>query len=78
MMPFYDCRQGELFDERYREIPGTNPKQYLTDYVEFTDRLLPPIQDPLQKIDPRTGLWGGAEHAARLGVMIRADIINDI
>ena len=44
---------AQLFDERYREIPGTNPKQYLTDYVELTDRILPPIQDPLQKIDPR-------------------------
>jgi methyl-accepting chemotaxis protein len=42
-----------LFDEDYREIPGTNPKQYLTRYVEFTDRLLPPIQDPVQKLDPR-------------------------
>ena len=40
-------------DEKYREIPGTNPKQYLTDYVAFTDRILPPIQDPIQKIDPR-------------------------
>jgi methyl-accepting chemotaxis protein len=51
-------RRGEitdtqLFDEQYREIRGTNPKQYLTDYVEFTDRVLPPIQDPLQKSDPR-------------------------
>jgi methyl-accepting chemotaxis protein len=44
---------NQLFDERYREIRGTNPQQYLTDYVEFTDRLLPPIQDPLQKLDPR-------------------------
>jgi methyl-accepting chemotaxis protein len=43
----------QLFDENYREIPGTDPKQYLTDYVEVTDRLLPPIQDPIQKIDPR-------------------------
>jgi methyl-accepting chemotaxis protein len=43
----------QLFDERYREIPGTDPRQYLTDYVEFTDRVLPPIQDPLQKIDAR-------------------------
>ncbi len=42
-----------LFDENYRQIPGTDPPQYLTNYVEFTDRLLPPIQDPLQKIDPR-------------------------
>ena len=44
---------GQLMDENYREIPGTDPKQYMTDYVEFTDRILPPIQDPVQKIDPR-------------------------
>src|SRR5579863_3798595 len=43
----------QLMDENYREIPGTDPKQYLTQYVEFTDRLLPPMQDPLQKADPR-------------------------
>jgi methyl-accepting chemotaxis protein len=43
----------QLMDEKYREIPGTNPKQYLTDYVAFTDRILPPIQDPIQKTDPR-------------------------
>lgn len=43
----------QLFDENYREIPDTDPKQYLTNYVAFTDRILPPIQDPIQKIDPR-------------------------
>jgi methyl-accepting chemotaxis protein len=43
----------QLMDEKYREIPGTDPKQYLTDYVAFTDRILPAIQDPIQKIDPR-------------------------
>jgi methyl-accepting chemotaxis protein len=43
----------EFFDENYREIAGTNPPQYLTAYVELTDRLLPPIQDPIQTIDPR-------------------------
>src|SRR6185312_13815999 len=42
-----------LMDEKYREIPGTDPKQYLTDYVALTDRILPPIQDPIQKSDPR-------------------------
>lgn len=41
-----EITQAQLFDENYREIPGTNPKQYLTDYVALTDRLLPPIQDP--------------------------------
>ena len=48
-----EITEGQLFDERYREIPGTNPKQFMTDYVEFTDRVLPPLQDPLQKTDPR-------------------------
>ena len=48
-----DIRLDQLMDEKYREIRGTNPKQYLTDYVAFTDRILPPIQDPIQKSDPR-------------------------
>ncbi len=48
-----ELTEAQLFDDRYREIRGTNPKQFLTDYVEFTDRVLPPIQDPLQKSDPR-------------------------
>jgi methyl-accepting chemotaxis protein len=42
-----------LMDENYREIPGTDPKQYMTNYVEFTDGVLPAIQDPIQKSDPR-------------------------
>jgi methyl-accepting chemotaxis protein len=48
-----EMRLEQLMDENYREIPGTNPKQYLTDYVAFTDRVLPAIQDPIQKSDPR-------------------------
>jgi methyl-accepting chemotaxis protein len=48
-----DITMNQMMDERYREIPGTNPPQYLTDYVAFTDRILPPIQDPIQKSDPR-------------------------
>jgi len=44
---------AQLMDEKYREIAGTDPKQYLTDYVAFTDRVLPAIQDPIQKSDPR-------------------------
>jgi methyl-accepting chemotaxis protein len=48
-----DITVDQLMDEKYREIAGTNPTQYLTDYVAFTDRILPAIQDPIQKIDPR-------------------------
>jgi methyl-accepting chemotaxis protein len=43
----------QLMDENYREIAGTDPKQYNTAYVDFTDRVLPAIQDPIQKSDPR-------------------------
>jgi methyl-accepting chemotaxis protein len=43
----------QLMDENYREIAGTDPRQYLTNYVAFTDRVLPAIQDPIQKSDPR-------------------------
>lgn len=48
-----EITQQQFFDENYREIAGTDPKQYLTDYVELTDRILPPIQDPVQSMDPR-------------------------
>ena len=48
-----EITEAQLFDERYREIPGTNPKQFMTEYVKFTDRVLPPIQDPIQGSDPR-------------------------
>jgi len=48
-----EMTMSKLFDERYREIPGTNPKQFMTEYVQFTDRVLPAIQDPVQKADPR-------------------------
>ncbi len=44
---------AQLMDEAYRQIPGTDPAQYLTNYVTFTDRILPPIQDPIQKSDSR-------------------------
>jgi methyl-accepting chemotaxis protein len=48
-----DVTMNQLMDEHYREIPGTDPKQYLTDYIAFADRILPPIQDPIQTSDPR-------------------------
>jgi methyl-accepting chemotaxis protein len=48
-----EIRLEQLMDENYREIPGTNPKQYLSEYISFTDRVLPPIQDPIQKSDSR-------------------------
>jgi len=35
-------------------VPVSQPvEREVTDYVDFTDRVLPPIQDPTQKSDPR-------------------------
>ena len=48
-----EITEQQFFEPNYREIEGTNPKQYLSSYVELTDRILPPIQDPVQKMDPR-------------------------
>lgn len=37
----------DLFDETYVPIKGTNPQQYMTRYVKFTDEFLPKVQEPL-------------------------------
>ena len=48
-----DITMGQLFDEAYRPIKGTDPQQYMTEFVRLTDRLLPPIQEPVLGFDPR-------------------------
>ncbi len=44
---------NDLFDESYRPIPNTDPQQVLTRFTTFTDSVLPPIQEPVLKRDPR-------------------------
>lgn len=43
----------QLFDTRYRPIPGTNPAQYGTGYIQMLEDLLPSIQEPLLLSDNR-------------------------
>jgi methyl-accepting chemotaxis protein len=43
----------DLFDEHYRPIDGTNPQQHLTRFSDFTDRVLPAVQEPMAQLDPR-------------------------
>jgi methyl-accepting chemotaxis protein len=40
---------SDLFDEKYAPIPNTNPKQVMTRFTHFTDRVLPAIQEPVVK-----------------------------
>lgn len=44
---------AQLFDEQYRPIPGTDPQQVMTAFTEFTDRVMPPIQEAFLGVDPR-------------------------
>lgn len=44
---------AELFDEDYRPIPGTDPAQVMARFTAFTDRVLPPVQEPVLAMDPR-------------------------
>jgi methyl-accepting chemotaxis protein len=48
-----EIRVADLFDENYRLVEGSNPAQHLTRFTAFTDRVLPPIQEPFADRDPR-------------------------
>jgi methyl-accepting chemotaxis protein len=44
---------GALFDRQYKPIPGTDPVQYLSRFTEFTDAVLPPLQEKIAGGDDR-------------------------
>jgi methyl-accepting chemotaxis protein len=44
---------ADLFDEAYAPIEGSNPQQFRTKYLDFVERVLPQVQEPFLKRDPR-------------------------
>ncbi len=44
---------GSLFDRQYQAIQGTDPVQYMTRFTDFTDQVLPHIQEPAVAGDER-------------------------
>jgi methyl-accepting chemotaxis protein len=48
-----DISEGDLFDRHYQPVPDTDPPQHLARFTEFTDRALPPVQEPLLTLDAR-------------------------
>lgn len=46
-----EISEADLFDFRYSEIPGTDPQQMMAPFTTLTDRLLPPIQEPILEFD---------------------------
>lgn len=43
----------DLFDNTYVPVPGTNPPQYTTRFLQLTEDLLPSVQEPLLASDKR-------------------------
>ena len=44
---------GDLFDETYVPMPGTDPQQHMTRFARFTDQVLPLVQEPLLEFSDR-------------------------
>lgn len=48
-----DISLAQLFDTRMQEVAGSNPKQYLTPFTQLTDKILPPLQEPILNLSDK-------------------------
>jgi methyl-accepting chemotaxis protein len=46
-------RLDDLFDRKYKPIPGTDPVQHMARFTELTDAILPGLQEPALKLSDR-------------------------
>ncbi len=51
----------DLFDRNYQPIPGTNPPKYKTRFDDFTDKMLPAIQEPILERWPEVAYAGAID-----------------
>jgi methyl-accepting chemotaxis protein len=42
-----------LFSSEYTKVEGTNPEQFKTPYIDYTDKILPTIQEPVCQWNPK-------------------------
>jgi len=42
-----------LFEHRYRPVPGSDPQQVMAPFTEFTDRVLPQVQEAALEFSPK-------------------------
>src|SRR3546814_19938302 len=52
----------DLFDKQLRPIEGSNPQQFMTRYIPFLDKQLPPLHDPVLELDPRMVFCAPTDH----------------
>jgi methyl-accepting chemotaxis protein len=67
-----EITEAALFDEAYRPIPGTDPPQVMAAFTPLTDRLLPPVQEPLLALDPRVAFCAAVDRNGYLPTHNRA------
>jgi methyl-accepting chemotaxis protein len=53
---------ADLFDKNLVPIAGTNPPQFQTRYIDFLDRVLPPLHDPVMNLDDRMVFCACTDH----------------
>ena len=54
--------EDALFDKTLVPLPGTDPQQYQTRYIDFLERVLPPIHDPVLDLDERMVFCAVSDH----------------
>jgi methyl-accepting chemotaxis protein len=53
---------ADLFDKDLVPIPDSDPQQYMTRYIEFLDRALAPLCDPVLTLDERMVFCACTDH----------------
>jgi methyl-accepting chemotaxis protein len=53
---------ADLFDKNLVPIPDSDPQQYMTRYIEFLDRALAPLCDPVLTLDERMVFCACTDH----------------
>lgn len=54
--------QEALFDRHYTPIPNTNPQKHKTRFDDFTDRVLPPLQEAVLEAMPQLVYAGAVDN----------------
>jgi len=52
----------DLFDKQLVPIAGSDPPQFMTRYIPFIDRALPPLHDPVMHLDERMVFCAPLDH----------------
>ena len=75
---------GDLFDESYEPIAGTNPAQFKARFNAFADKLFPTVQEPMLALGPKVVFCMSADrngyvstHNLKHNVPQRGDVVWD-